>query len=339
MGNPEIAVRVVTAGEALVDLVEQADGSLVPCAGGSVFNFTRALAAQGVGTGYLNPLSRDQFGRLLAGTLEQGGVVLAAPQPVAQPTALAVVSVDTAGQPEYSFHREGVADRAIDAAGLVAETKRWSSVEAVCTGCLALAPQDSDRYLPWLRECRDAGIAVVVDANLRPSVMADDAAAWRASVGAALALADVIKVSEEDLRHLLPESGDPVRAAAGLFALGPAQLVALTLGGEGALLLARDGRGWLARDTADVQVADTVGAGDCFLAGLVAGLLDEGGLRQRTGADIASSGAARALARAVVSASHCVQQRGCVPPHADEVARALALGTVRVEGLQRSWSA
>lgn len=331
-------VRVVTAGEALVDLVEQGDGSLVPCAGGSVFNFTRALAAQGVGTGYLNPLSRDRFGRLLAATLEHDGVVLAAPQPVAEPTALAVVSVDEAGQPDYSFHREGVADRAIDAAGLVAETKRWSSVEAVCTGCLALAPQDSERYLPWLRECRAAGLAVVVDANLRPSVM-EDPAAWRASVRATLGLADLIKVSEEDLQHLLPESGDPLRAAAGLFAVSPAQLVALTLGGEGALLLARDGRGWQARETAEVQVADTVGAGDSFLAGLVAGLLAEGGLRQRTGGDIAASGAARALARAVVSASHCVQQRGCVPPNADEVARALALGTVKVEGLQRPWSA
>jgi len=333
-----MAVRVVTAGEALVDLVEQADGSLMPCAGGSVFNFTRALAAQGVATGYLNPLSRDRFGRLLAGTLEQGGVLLAAPEPVAEPTALAVVSVDAAGQPAYSFYREGVADRAIDASALLAATMRWGSVEAVCTGCLALAPQDGERYLPWLRECRTAGLAVVVDANLRPSIM-DDPAAWRASVRAALGLADVIKVSEEDLSHLLPESGDPLRAAAGLFAFSPAQLVALTLGGEGAVLLARDGRGWQARETAAVQVADTVGAGDSFLAGLVAGLLAEGGLRQRTGADIAASGAARALARAVVSASHCVQQRGCVPPHADEVARALALATVKVEGLQRSWSA
>jgi fructokinase len=81
-----------------------------------------------------------------------------------------------------------------------------------------------------------------------------------------------------------------------------------------------------------------VGAGDSFLAGLVAGLLAEGGLGQRTGSDIAASAAARALARAVVSASHCVQQRGCVPPHPDEVARALAMGTLKVDGLQRPWS-
>ena len=334
MGNPEVTVQVVTAGEALVDLVEQADGSLLPCAGGSVFNFTRALAAQGVATGYLNPLSRDGFGRLLADTLVRSGVTLAAPEPVAEPTSLAVVSVDEAGQPAYSFHREGVADRAVDSASLFERTQRWRGVEAVCTGCLALAPQDGERYLPWLRACREDGLAVVVDANLRPSVM-DAPALWRASVLAALGLADLVKVSEEDLRHLLPGSDDPLAAAAGLFATGPAQLVALTLGGAGALLLARDGRVWQARECAELQVADTVGAGDSFLAGLVAGLLAEGGLQRRSGSDIASAAAARALARAVASASHCVQQRGCVPPHADEVERALARGTVQVEALQR----
>ena len=49
-------------GEALVDLIEQADGRFLPCLGGSVSNFSVAVARQGVPSTYLNPLSSDKFG-------------------------------------------------------------------------------------------------------------------------------------------------------------------------------------------------------------------------------------------------------------------------------------
>ncbi len=68
------APRVVTAGEALIDLVSQKDGSFLPCLGGAVFNLSRALARQNVPTLYKNPLSSDRFGRQLAEALEVEGV-------------------------------------------------------------------------------------------------------------------------------------------------------------------------------------------------------------------------------------------------------------------------
>jgi fructokinase len=331
MENPRTAVRVAAAGEALMDLVAGGDGSLQPCCGGAVYNFTRALAAQGVATAYLNPLSRDGFGRHLARALVEGGVSLARREPVPEPTALAVVGVDAQGQPAYSFYREGVADRAVDAAGLSAACDRLPQLEAVCTGCLALAPQDSGRYLPWLQACRARGLLVVVDANLRPGAMAD-VQAYRANVRAALALADVIKVSDEDLLALVPEAPDPLAAARGLFALGPAQCVAFTRGSQGAVLLGRDGREWQARDAGALRIVDTVGAGDCFLAGLVAGLLGSQVLEPAwSPGGLPDSLARRALARAVASASHCVQQRGCVPASPAELDELLARGTIDIE--------
>jgi fructokinase len=335
MENPRAAVRVATAGEALIDLVAGADGSLQPCCGGAVFNFTRALAAQGVPTAYLNPLSRDGFGRQLAQALAQSGVALARSVPVSEPSALAVVGVDPQGQPAYSFYREGVADRAVAAATLTADCDALPQLEAVCTGCLALAPDDSRRYLPWLEGCRARGLLVVVDANLRPGAMGD-IDAYRANVRAALALADVIKVSDEDLLALEPGVADPLAAARRLFAGGPAQCVAFTRGGQGAILLGRDGREWLGRDRAALRIVDTVGAGDCFLAGLVAGLLgsrpDELAWSRGTLPDPL---ARRALARAIASASHCVEQRGCVPPGPVELERLLAKGTIEIEVRQR----
>lgn len=315
MVNPEAPLQVATAGEALIDLVQREDGSLQACEGGAVYNFTRALALQGVGTAYLNHLSGDAFGRQLAHRLEAAGVQLAQSQPVRQPTSLAVVGVDASGQPRYRFYREGVADRAGSASDLVAATRALPGLRAVCTGCLALAPQEGERYLDWLRDCRARGLLVVVDANLRPSAV-DDMVAYRAHVLEALALADVVKASDEDLAVLLPGQA-PLAAARTLLGISRARVVALTLGAEGAVALPREGRAWHARERTQVEVVDAVGAGDCFLAGFVAGLLAP---HEPVDHEDFLSLVPQALARGVASASHCVARRGCAAPTAAEVA-------------------
>jgi len=96
-------IQVATAGEALIDLIAGADGRFEPCLGGAVYNLTRALARQGIETLYLNPLSRDRFGRQLAVALQLNGVQLAVPDAVQQVTSLAVVNVDASGHPDDAF--------------------------------------------------------------------------------------------------------------------------------------------------------------------------------------------------------------------------------------------
>ena len=113
--NPMPTIQIATAGEALIDLIAQTDGRYKPCLGGAVFNLTRAVARQGVGVVYLNPLSHDRFGRMLASALMEDGVALARPAPVAESTSLAVVGLDETGHPDYAFYRQGVADRVITA--------------------------------------------------------------------------------------------------------------------------------------------------------------------------------------------------------------------------------
>jgi len=301
-----------------MDLIGRPDGLLTPCPGGSVFNFTRAMARQGIGTLYLNPLSADRFGRQLAGALSADGVRLARPEPVPQPTALAVVALSEDGHPDYGFYRQGVADRAVTAAALTASCAAVPTLRMVCSGCLALAPEDAAVYLPWLAACRQAGQTVVVDANLRPSAM-PDRAAYRRNVLAALALADVVKASDEDLGHLGIAGDTPLAQARGLLNDTGAQLMALTLGGQGACLLSRRGV-WHACEAGPVDVVDTVGAGDCFLAGLLTALLLEGekdaGLALHA---LADAPARRIVAHAVASASLCVMQQGCVPPSRGQV--------------------
>lgn len=315
MENPETSPKIATAGEALIDLIGRPDGLFEPCLGGSVFNFTRAMARQRIGTLYLNPLSADRFGRQLAQALVVDGVQLACPEPVLQSTSLAVVALSDSGHPDYAFYRQGVADRAVSAAELMRSCEAAPTLEMVCSGCLALAPEDAAIYLPWLAASREAGKTVVVDANLRPSVM-PDMAGYRRNVLAALAFAHVIKASDEDLDHLGIAGTTALDKAKTLLAGTGACLMALTLGGQGACLLTRGGPVWHVRESAAVEVVDTVGAGDCFLAGLLTAMLLEDGLVLEHPEDGA---ARRILSHALASATLCVMRRGCVPPSREEV--------------------
>jgi fructokinase len=322
--------QVATAGEALMDMIEDEQGRLLPCAGGAVYNLTRALGLQGVGTLYLNPLSADRYGRLLASRIHEAGVTLARPEPVPQPTSLAVVGLDGQGKASYSFYREGVADRQVNAGGLNHACAQAPGLQVVATGCLALVADDSAAYLPWLAAQREADRLVVVDANLRPAIVSD-MAAYRASVLAALGEAHLVKASDDDLALLELPGATPLDKARHLLTLVPASWAALTLGADGAVLLHRDGRAWHARETAPVVVADTVGAGDCFLAGMLVALLECPSVQAHTTAlPLSDADVAHVLRHAVASASLCVQQVGCVPPDLPTVRQRVATTPAQV---------
>ena len=317
-------IQVATAGEALIDLIAGADGRYEPCLGGAVFNLTRAVTRQGVGATYLNPLSSDRFGRQLARALEQDGVLLARPQPVVEVTSLAVVSVSAAGHPDYAFYRQGVADRAVTAEGLNQACAQHAALELVYTGALALSADDAGVYLPWLRQQRALGKTVVVDANLRPSVM-PDLVAYRRNVMDAVQCADIVKASDEDLEILQIPGADAVESARHLLGASGARLLALTLGEQGACLLSREGGAWRAAEAGPVTVVDTVGAGDCFLAGLLAALLRSERRRGALLEGLDDEVARHLLSHALASATLCVMRRGAVPPSWDEVRNRVAL--------------
>lgn len=313
------AARFATAGEALIDLVSQADGRLLPCLGGAVYNVSRALALQGAPTVYLNPFSFDRLGRQLAARMVADGVVLGQPDAVKEVTSLAVVGLNEHGHPDYAFYRQGVADRAVTADGLNAACATLSALEVVCTGCLALDPQDADVYVPWLATQRQAGHLVVVDANVRPAVI-QDMVAYRANIFNALQQADVIKASDEDLGDLDLPGEDALTKARSLFDVTPVQCLALTLGPEGACLLVRTGHGievLRAKEPQPVTVVDTVGAGDCFLAGLLACLLHHADASHQSAKAVliqADTHIMRdVLVHALANATLCVMQQGCSP--------------------------
>jgi fructokinase len=305
-------------GEALVDLIEHADGRYEPCLGGSVCNFTRAVARQGQAIRYLNPLSTDTFGQRFEQRLRDDGVAIDPPWRSDCPTSLAVVSLGAGGVPQYVFHRESVADRDGTAAELIARLPEGVSVLHV--GGLALIPPDDDKVVAVVQAARERGALISVDANLRPVVVGRDAArqqAYREAVARVMALADVIKLSDEDITAMswsAPADDDAaLQAVARRLIDGGASLVALTLGAQGAMLV--NASGAIRRAVPPgVSVVDTVGAGDCFQAGLLswfkkAGRLQPAQLTEQPVADLDA-----ALQHAMAAAAINVQRQGCQPP-------------------------
>ncbi|MFE5588647.1 PfkB family carbohydrate kinase, partial [Kitasatospora sp. NPDC056531] len=147
------------------------------------------------------------------------------------------------------------------------------------------------------------------DPNVRPALMGERAQAVR-RVERCVALSDLVKASDEDLAWLYP--GEPAEAVAERWlTLGPT-VVAVTLGAEGAFALTSDG-GREQAPAVPVTVADTVGAGDSFMAAFLH--------TRASGADLADC-----LTQAVTAAALTVSRPGANPPSAAELADALGCG-------------
>lgn len=309
-------------GESLIDMVEQPDGSFVPVAGGAPYNFARALALQGVPSAYLNPFSSDAFGRLLRDTLAASDA-LHFGQTTSKPTSLAFVATDTDGKPQYSFYRSAVADRDLSAAEIQTHTLRHEAT-ALHSGGLALVPPDADTALGALQQARARGLLCSIDLNMRPAVAQSLGVGldlYREAALAAALAADIIKVSDEDLRYLSTTKA-PLAAARDLIRHS-ARLVVLTLGAEGA---------WALSDSLEVfqpalpvKVLDSVGAGDCFFAGFIAALQRADALRPGTRHQ--HDQLKRALQHASACAAINLTRRGCAPPSWDEAQRRIQNGS------------
>ncbi|MCU1692176.1 MAG: Fructokinase [Frankiales bacterium] len=302
-------MRVVVAGECVVDLVAAGRRTWTSHPGGSPANVAVGLARLGVPTGLLARLSSDVFGGLLREHLTDAGVDLALAVDAAEPSTLAVASLDDAGVARYDFWVEGTADwQWTDD-----ELQVPDGVAALHTGSMALELEPgASRLVALLERSRDR-LLVSYDPNVRLARRGPREAGL-AAVERVVGLSDVVKVSSEDLAWLLPDVPleDVLRRWRGL---GPA-LVVVTDGGEGALAL---GAGAVLRvPPVPVDVVDTVGAGDAFTAGLLAGLDDAGLLDRealRAADDVALRGVLDLPAR--VAALTCGRAGAQPPTRAD----------------------
>lgn len=278
--------RLTVIGEALIDLVPEdpavtedpagnrggAPGRYEARPGGSPFNVAVGLARLGHRVTLLARLADNAFGRLLRDRGEAEAIDLSRAPKADEPTTLAVVSLDREARATYDFYAEGTADW------------QWSSAEidripedtaVFHLGSIASwTPPGADRIHEAAARLHASGQTLVsYDPNIRPALLGDPAAA-RTRTERSVSVSHLVKASREDAEWLYP--GASVNDAARRWLDLGALLVVITDGRRGAYLYRPGHDTPLRRPGRRVRVADTVGAGDAFTAGLLGGLTRRG---------------------------------------------------------------
>lgn len=306
---------ILCCGESLIDMipVEISDSrtAYVPHAGGAVFNTAVALGRLGAPAGMLTGLSDDLFGDLLRQSLVSSKVDFNYSLVSGRPTTLAFVKLKN-GQAEYTFYDENSAGRMIDASQMPSLGER---VEAMFFGGISLAQDPCGSAYEALMAREASSRPVMIDPNVRPGFAADERV-YRDRVAHMVSMADIVKLSDEDLAWLEGE-GDLDRKARAICARGPA-LVVITRGGEGAT-------GYTSSETVTVgarraTVVDTVGAGDTFNAGVLAGLYEQKLLEKDALRALDAQAIEKALDLGAAAAAVTVSRAGANPPWRNELA-------------------
>ena len=308
MTQPSTATTLVI-GEALIDVVHPRDGESVEHVGVSPLNVAVGLSRFGHPAVLATHIGEDERGHRIQRLLTDEGVELTVASFDLDATSTAQAHLDDDGAATYDF--------AID---WPAVTGLPTDVAHVHTGSIGASLTPGSASVFEALKAAHASATTSFDPNVRPSLMGspDDE---RERVEQFCGYVDVIKSSDEDAQWLYP--GSSVEEIAELWAgLGP-RLVIITRGGDGAHVRLADS-GTFEVAGRSVEVADTVGAGDSFMSGLISGLLDLGLLggveaRQRL-AHAREDDVRPALARAIATSSTTVTRAGSNPPTREEIA-------------------
>ncbi|WP_299298545.1 carbohydrate kinase [uncultured Brachybacterium sp.] len=302
-----MTARFLIVGEALTDIVVDADGVRREHPGGSPLNVAVALSRLGHPTELLTRIGDDPRGDAIRAHLEASGVHLTAGSSVSAPTSTALARLNAEGAATYEF--DLLWDP--DPSGLPAQ------VEAVHTSSIAAVLDPGARTVLDVLRSRRESATISYDPNARPSLMGTPELV-RERVEASLALSDVVKASDEDVAWLYG-TDDVEDVVASWRSLGPA-LTVLTRGAEGAVGFAASGR--VQVSPVVVDAVDTVGAGDTFSAGILDALAAKGllGAQRRPAlAAMPSDDLATVLRRAAALAAITVSRAGANPPWSHEL--------------------
>lgn len=304
---------IICCGEALIDMLPrtstQGEDAFSPYAGGSVFNTALALGRLGLKTGFFTGLSTDMFGDILRAALAKSGVDHSYCATLDLHTTLAFVRL-VGGQASYAFFDENTAGRMITEAHMPV---MGDEVEALHFGAISLIPDPCGATYESLMRREHQTRLISLDPNIRPGFISDPAG-HRARIDRMIAMSDIVKMSDEDLEWF--GMADMTSAARSWLDQGPS-LVVFTRGAKGAVGFTRDLQ--VEVDGEKVTVADTVGAGDTFNAGILASLKKAGVLTKTAVANLSADQLRDALSLGAKAAAVTVSRPGANPPWANEI--------------------
>ena len=262
-------MRFVVCGEALIDMlpaeeVSPAETLWMALAGGGPMNTAVALTRLDEDVQFLGRLGGDAFGAQIEGYLDANSVGLDLAVRTEDPTSLAVVSLDDDGKAQYTFHFDGTSNFGWQPQEFPTLTDddwlHFGSIAAVV----------GKGVKPMLNFIRSTEATVSYDINVRPTVL-PDRAAYFGTVGDLMSAVGsgggIVKASDDDINWLVDDE-DPLSYAEAWVEEHGLSMFILTLGADGAVAFKPDGR-QIRVPGHRVDLVDTVGAGDTFMAGFL----------------------------------------------------------------------
>lgn len=257
----------ITCGEALYDMFVKpaANGnahgvSIDGVVGGSPLNMALGLARMGNRVSLFTRISNDAFGQRLRAFMREHGINDGYCVATDQPTTLAMVETDENGHPSYSIYSNGTADCSMELTDIPAELDARDQL--IHLGSFATVLDPSGATLREFAKRNAATHFITYDPNVR-LVVVPEVDQWREKTEALLPLAGMVKASDEDLGIIYPDR--PVEQFIEQALVAGADICMVTKGPDGALIGSADGR-LMQIPGVKVDVVDTVGAGDTFMA-------------------------------------------------------------------------
>ena len=236
--------------------------------GGNGSSTARALARLGVPVRLLGAVGNDDQGEYMLEHLRASGVDIGNVERVSTPSSATVAMVSPTGERKF-FHLIGASREALSH-GIDFNLGLLEGAAHYHMASMFVMPRFRPLAAATLERARKAGLATSFDTNWDPE------GTWMRDLAPCLPHIDYLFMNEPEA-EMITGSSDPSRAAEIVLAKGLRTAV-LKLGGAGCAVFSEGEE--IRCPAYEVKVKDTTGAGDCFVAGFLAALLDGASLNE-----------------------------------------------------------
>ncbi len=268
--------KVIGIGEILWDLLPE--GKQL---GGAPTNFAYHAHQLGLDSSVISSVGNDELGQEIIQNIKEAGIISFI-DTIDKPTGTVSIKLDKNGIPNYIIHEDVAWDFITPSESAI---EFASQADAICFGTLAQRSETSYYSIQeTLKTVPDTALKVF-DINMRQRFYNETI------IRNSLQKANVLKINDEEIlvfADIFGISGDEFEIMHQILDNHQLKILALTKGAQGSWLISQEEDSYL--DTPNVSVADTVGAGDSFTAGLVAGLLNNKPIKEihRSAVDISA---------------------------------------------------
>ncbi|MFL4557135.1 carbohydrate kinase family protein [Yersinia kristensenii] len=297
--------RIICYGESLIDFTHDGQ-AFIPHPGGSPYNVAVALGRLGTPVDYCTQLSTDMFGNMLLRHLQLNHVGTATISRNPAPSTLAFVLTHPNTEPEYAFYSRQAADVIIQSEDLPAP------IDATLHHFGSISLMQEPCGTTWENYLTQLNGFISFDPNIRPSLI-PDRQVYLDRFNRITDQIQLLRLSLSDLQWLAPDEAVE-HFVSRMFAKG-ILMVAITSGSDGAWVYTKKLNKY--QPITSVEVADTIGAGDTFTAGLLSVLVE--GIEGKTLEKLDDNIVSQALKTGSIAAALNCCNKGANPPTADEV--------------------